>query len=65
MRKTTTARYSPPSFNPTKDPAAGSEGVPHVPAHKDFRQKYFQGFSKTSEVDAPGGPGQPGNPGTE
>ncbi|EIN11648.1 RNA methylase [Punctularia strigosozonata HHB-11173 SS5] len=44
IRKTGSAEYPPPTFN------ADSGGDPvHVPAHRDFREKYFKGFRK----DAP------------
>jgi len=41
IRKSTMHEYPPPSFNLEKELAAI-----HVPAHKDFREKYFQGFRK-------------------
>ncbi|KIL65842.1 hypothetical protein M378DRAFT_192147 [Amanita muscaria Koide BX008] len=44
IRKTSTVKYPPPSFSPEE--AVTSE---HVPAHKDFREKYFRGF----RTDAP------------
>ncbi|KAI0785684.1 tRNA guanosine-2'-O-methyltransferase [Abortiporus biennis] len=50
IRKNTSERYPPPSFDahggsqPVDDPS-----VTHVPAHKDFRTKYFQGFRKELE----------------
>lgn len=44
IRKTTTEVYPPPTFDPAH---AVTEHVDmHVPAHKDFREKYFQGFKK-------------------
>ena len=44
IRKTMTEAYPPPTFDPAH---AVTENVdPHVPAHKDFREKYFQGFKK-------------------
>ncbi|KAG7098852.1 hypothetical protein E1B28_000755 [Marasmius oreades] len=46
IRKTTSIRYPPPSFAaPTE--MAESE---HVPAHKGFREKYFQGFKKPDGI---------------
>ncbi|KAF9263408.1 tRNA guanosine-2'-O-methyltransferase [Marasmius fiardii PR-910] len=42
IRKITTTPYPPPSFT-TPMEAAESD---HTPAHKDFREKYFQGFKK-------------------
>ncbi|KAF8629167.1 hypothetical protein AX17_005752 [Amanita inopinata Kibby_2008] len=41
IRKTTTAKYLFTSF--TTNVAQTSD---HIPAHKDFREKYFQGFKK-------------------
>ncbi|KAI1795660.1 tRNA guanosine-2'-O-methyltransferase [Ganoderma leucocontextum] len=44
IRKTTTEAYPPPTFDPAH---AVTENVDvHVPAHKDFREKYFHGFKK-------------------
>ncbi|KIJ67993.1 hypothetical protein HYDPIDRAFT_126592 [Hydnomerulius pinastri MD-312] len=40
IRKTTTQSHPPPNFD-----APETEGE-HIPAHKDFREKYFQGFKK-------------------
>ncbi|KAI0690518.1 tRNA guanosine-2'-O-methyltransferase [Cytidiella melzeri] len=48
VRKTTTARFAPHTF----DPSAREGATPHVPAHKDFREKYFSGF-KRDTGDAP------------
>lgn len=45
IRKTSTSTYAPPSFEPSE---ADSN---HVPAHKDFRDKYFQGFKKEDEAN--------------
>lgn len=45
IKKTTTQEYPPPTFEAQRDTS-------HTPAHKDFREKYFQGFkpqSSTSE----------------
>ena len=48
IRKTTAERYPPPMFDPAH---AVTENVDvHVPAHKDFREKYFQGFKKSDPV---------------
>ncbi|KAI0705097.1 tRNA guanosine-2'-O-methyltransferase [Cerioporus squamosus] len=48
VRKTTTEKYPPPTFDPAH---AVTENVDvHVPAHKDFREKYFQGFKKNDSV---------------
>jgi tRNA (guanine10-N2)-methyltransferase len=46
ISKTTTSDYPPPVFQP-QEPANTTESI-HVPAHKDFREKYFQGFKKDS-----------------
>ncbi|EMD37313.1 hypothetical protein CERSUDRAFT_153886 [Gelatoporia subvermispora B] len=59
VRKTTHRVYLPPTF----DPEGRREEceAEHVPAHKDFRQKYFEGFKKgrqsgtPEEVDSPQG----------
>ncbi|KAJ2916803.1 hypothetical protein MD484_g3602, partial [Candolleomyces efflorescens] len=48
IKKTTTEDYPPPTFA-ARD---GSEGSGHVPAHKDFREKYFQGFKSPSQSPA-------------
>ncbi|KAG9316557.1 tRNA guanosine-2'-O-methyltransferase [Chiua virens] len=46
IRKMTAESYPPPTFDSANvDEAAGV----HVPAHKEFREKYFQGFKKASE----------------
>ncbi|KAI0821690.1 tRNA guanosine-2'-O-methyltransferase [Trametes gibbosa] len=47
IRKTTTERYSPPSFDPAH--AVTEHVEAHIPAHKDFREKYFQGFKKSDQ----------------
>lgn len=44
IRKTTTSEYPPPPFEPRE--RMNTKGFTHVPAHKDFREKYFQGFRK-------------------
>ncbi|TFK26531.1 RNA methylase [Coprinopsis marcescibilis] len=51
IRKTTAEEYPPPAFRerdqqPNEDGVEPTEQDKHVPAHKDFREKYFQGFSK-------------------
>ncbi|KAG6902748.1 hypothetical protein C0995_011896 [Termitomyces sp. Mi166 len=46
IRKTTNRKYERPSFE-QETPA----GITHIPAHKDFREKYFQGFKKEDETD--------------
>jgi tRNA (guanine10-N2)-methyltransferase len=48
IKKTSSAEYPSPSFDSVKDAAEGS-GDMYVPAHKDFREKYFQGFRKDIE----------------
>ena len=45
IRKTTTAAFPVPSFD-----ADGVESG-HVPAHKGFRDKFFQGFRKNGETE--------------
>ena len=46
IRKTTRYDYERPSFEQHDGPA----GIMHIPAHKDFREKYFQGFKKEGET---------------
>lgn len=46
IRKTTKERYPPPTFEPVIREA--DEEV-HIPAHKDFREKYFQGFKPKAD----------------
>ena len=48
IRKNTTDQYPPPTFDPSH---AVTENVDaHVPAHKDFREKYFQVFKKNETI---------------
>ncbi|KAH9963840.1 tRNA guanosine-2'-O-methyltransferase [Russula dissimulans] len=61
IRKTTSESYPPPTFESQTAPQGGgeseeagegdSESEPpvhvHVPAHRDFREKYFKGFNKS------------------
>ncbi|KAL1942032.1 hypothetical protein VTO73DRAFT_6562 [Trametes versicolor] len=47
VRKTTTEKYPPPTFDPAH--AVTDNVAAHVPAHKDFREKYFQGFKKNQQ----------------
>ncbi|KAH9484987.1 tRNA (guanine(10)-N2)-methyltransferase [Psilocybe cubensis] len=48
IRKVTKERYPPPTFDPMLREANEET---HIPAHKDFREKYFQGFkSKADET---------------
>ncbi|KAF8972985.1 tRNA guanosine-2'-O-methyltransferase [Flammula alnicola] len=46
IRKTTSKQYSPPTFEPS--PPQTDENA-HIPAHKDFREKYFQGFKPKAD----------------
>ncbi|KAF8844365.1 tRNA guanosine-2'-O-methyltransferase [Paxillus ammoniavirescens] len=46
IRKTTAESYPPPLLDSAVTSTIGGE---HVPAHKDFREKYFQGFNKESD----------------
>ena len=41
IKKLTTAKYPLPSFT-GGDTVVGE----HIPAHRDFREKYFRGFKK-------------------
>jgi tRNA (guanine10-N2)-methyltransferase len=47
MEKNTEVYYPPPSFDNPQRPGHASET--HIPAHQDFRVKYFQGFKKDNE----------------
>ncbi|PPQ63667.1 hypothetical protein CVT24_004552 [Panaeolus cyanescens] len=51
IRKVTKEKYPPPTFEP-----APNDQDTHIPAHKDFREKYFQGFrsSKSESVEPEG-----------
>ncbi|KAH9942477.1 tRNA guanosine-2'-O-methyltransferase [Epithele typhae] len=55
IRKTTTERFPRPSFDPEHAVTENVVGEAHVPAHKDFREKYFQGFGKKGDVGDDGG----------
>ncbi|KAI9510945.1 tRNA guanosine-2'-O-methyltransferase [Russula earlei] len=53
IRKTTSRLYPPPTFDARRavhigdTEGEGDSDIPiHVPAHRDFREKYFQGFKK-------------------
>ncbi|RDX42082.1 tRNA guanosine-2'-O-methyltransferase [Lentinus brumalis] len=48
VRKITTKKYPPPTFDPAHAVTENADG--HVPAHKDFREKYFQGFKKNDSI---------------
>jgi len=61
IRKFTSQSYPPPTFDSQtasplqrRDGEAEGEGssssLTHVPAHRDFREKYFQGFKKPSDT---------------
>ncbi|EKM74658.1 hypothetical protein AGABI1DRAFT_80852 [Agaricus bisporus var. burnettii JB137-S8] len=45
IRKTSNNKYLPPAYRPV----AGEAENAHVPAHRDFREKYFQGFNKDGD----------------
>lgn len=45
VQKITNATYSAPKFD-----SGGLDSALHTPAHKDFREKYFQGFKKEDKV---------------
>lgn len=50
LRKTTNQSYDPPTFEaPSEDVDELDGETAHVPAHKDFREKYFQGFKPAAE----------------
>lgn len=44
IKKVTNKVFAPPTFNEAMQ-TVENEKV-HIPAHKDFRDKYFQGFKK-------------------
>ncbi|KAF8197920.1 RNA methylase [Pholiota molesta] len=46
IRKTTSAKYPPPTFELGPHEANANA---HTPAHKDFREKYFQGFKPKAD----------------
>jgi len=48
IRKTTSIKFSPPTFDYVGETDL-ELSQSHVPAHKDFREKYFQGFRKDTE----------------
>ena len=50
IRKTTDQKFPPPTFDPAHAVTENPDVDTHVPAHKDFRSKYFQGFKK-GDVD--------------
>lgn len=48
IKKTTEAQYPSP-FDPLESPTVAEDAVRgnnHIPAHKDFREKYFKGFRR-------------------
>ena len=48
IKKTTSKIHPPPTFDAPGDEDEDTNG--HIPAHRDFREKYFQGFkSKVGE----------------
>lgn len=52
IRKVTSETYPPPKFEPTVNDTETKKEGEHVPAHRDFREKYFLGFKKDSESDS-------------
>ncbi|PPQ93788.1 hypothetical protein CVT25_013497 [Psilocybe cyanescens] len=46
IRKITAEKYLPPTFEPV---APETDEDIHIPAHKDFREKYFQGFKPKAD----------------
>lgn len=62
--KVTSRSYPRPTFDPHAAPTPQGDGAEsegdllvrapvHVPAHRDFREKYFQGFRKLLEARTP------------
>ena len=39
-------KFPPPTFDPAHAITENVDADVHTPAHKDFREKYFQGFKK-------------------
>ncbi|TFK54530.1 tRNA guanosine-2'-O-methyltransferase [Heliocybe sulcata] len=53
IRKTTLERYPAPTFDARLPAPNGSEDVAaHVPAHQDFRRRYFEGFRKVVDDES-------------
>ncbi|KDQ57438.1 hypothetical protein JAAARDRAFT_686559 [Jaapia argillacea MUCL 33604] len=46
IQKTTTIPVPPPSFDLLEELVDEEADAGHIPAHKEFRNKYFQGFKK-------------------
>ena len=46
IRKTTAEKFPPPTVDPAHAVTENVDADVHTPAHKDFREKYFQGFKK-------------------
>lgn len=58
VKKTTAEKFPPPTFDTvpaSADATAAFDTPQHIPAHKDFREKYFQGFKK-EDADKPEAP---------
>ena len=47
IKKTSTEKFPPPTFDTF--PATTLSTPQHTPAHRDFREKYFQGFRKEDD----------------
>ncbi|KZV63371.1 tRNA guanosine-2'-O-methyltransferase [Peniophora sp. CONT] len=50
MRKTSETEHPPPTFE-ERDAETEAEAEGHVPAHKDFRDKYFKKFGKEAQSE--------------
>lgn len=49
VKKITNMQYPPPAFAP---PVQDTGSDDHIPAHKDFREKYFHGFKKPEDCES-------------
>lgn len=47
VKKVAAGQYPAPTF----DPVPSEDDNTHIPAHKDFREKYFQGFKSATSKD--------------
>ncbi|CAL1707258.1 unnamed protein product [Somion occarium] len=54
IRKTSDKSYPRPTFEPVVNQSDGNTPeVEHIPAHRDFREKYFRGFKKDEDRTTP------------
>jgi tRNA (guanine10-N2)-methyltransferase len=55
VKKVTAEVYPRPVFKSNGSDSEKQQTTAHVPAHKDFREKYFQGFRKDGPIGEDGG----------